>query len=189
MHKKWIVSAALIIISLSAYAQEYKRFKAAFGIPVSVITSDQFNYYGGFYLEPAWRWNDQWASGLYVSLLESDSQSDYEHLSETGSMLTIALTTDHYWKLDRIRPFYGLLVGKSSHLHEQIQRYRYRNGYPVPGDIIWISSSGYTVAPRVGFDFWHVRTLLMYQLTTHSMPDLLTVQIGLEIGGGRRKRN
>ena len=188
MLRNWFFLGVLITFTLSARAQDYRHFKVGLGIPFSVITSDQFNYYGGFYLEPAWRWNDHWESGLYASLQESDSQSDHEHLSETGSILTVAFTTDHYWKLDKMRPFYGVLLGKSSHIHEQHQRFRYHNGYPVPGDIIWVVSSGYTVAPRVGFDFWHVRTILMYQLTTHTMPDLLTIQMGFEIGGGRRRK-
>ncbi|WKN44229.1 hypothetical protein [Tunicatimonas pelagia] len=179
----------LLSICLTSYSQEYKRFKVSIDVPFSIWTSDQFNYYGGFTVEPAWRWNDKWSTGIYATLIESDSQSSREFLSETGAALSLGLTADRYLRsTSRIRPFAGLQLGRTAFVHQQVERTHFDPHGTDWGEVIHYSGVGYTMAPRIGCTLWHVRTFMMYQISTHGIPDMFTFQMGIEIGGGRKKQ-
>lgn len=55
MTRYFILLSLLCLAGITANAQDFRRFKVALGIPFAPVTSDQFDFYGGFCLEPAIR--------------------------------------------------------------------------------------------------------------------------------------
>lgn len=172
----------MLTMSLTVYSQEYKRFKVALGIPLAVVTMDQFNFYGGFYLEPSYRIGSR-PVGFYLSVMGSDGSTNEnpdENLSETAVMLNACAVLDQYFKTSKPRVFTGLMVGSSYHTLQTVPRFG--------GAIEHVNRSGVIIAPRVGLNYGHFRMMMMYQVISGGITDLLCVQVGIEIGGGKKSK-
>lgn len=187
------LALVLLIVIPVSYAQEYKRFKVAVGVSLVPVPNNYFDIYSGFYLEPAWRWNDNLATGLHLAIAESNSERLLKFLSEEGSIATAAFTVDRYWKLGKFRPFYGLMAGASIHTYLQTVHPGFYEidgeTYLIPPDYLWFNQRGINLTPKVGFNCYRFRMQAMYQLITHDIPDMFTLQMGIEIGGGRKNKS
>ena len=177
--------------SVTTQAQDFRRFKVALGIPFAPVTSDQFDYYGGFYLEPAVRLKDDLSLGIYLAIMESDDDSNDNpdiNSSETAAFFSTAFVLDKYTSLGRPRTFYGLMLGTVFHSFETIQRPFLTNNGVLGGEILYEDRTGVLIAPRIGATFGPLQMTMMYQFMTNELPGLLTMQAGVEISGGRKKK-
>ena len=188
--KKHII--LFLIIGSTFYnsqAQEFKQFKFAIGVPFSVYSSDPFAYYVGLDIEPSWRLEDDLTLGLYIGYMQSDSETNTDpskNLSEQGDVFSTCLVLDKYFTLDRPNFYYGIMAGLSSHLYQIVEKSTFINGMPVMGEVVDEFKDGVNISPRLGFNYGHFRAMIMYQLIFNEVPDMLTLQVALEIGGGRK---
>ncbi|WKN44232.1 hypothetical protein [Tunicatimonas pelagia] len=145
--------------------------------------------YIGLYLELAWRRNDDLSVGLYFAFLTTEPRSLETYLTKRGSLLTMAVAVDRYWQFKEFRPFYSLSVGSFSHHNTQnihTGLYQIGNGtYLLYLEQFMFIRQGYNVAPKIDLNYYRLRMQVMYQMITHRIPDITTLQLGIEIGGGR----
>jgi len=191
--KKYVLVISIFCVAIfNSSAQEFKKFKVAIGIPFSSYTTDQFSYYAGLDLEPSWRLRDDMTVGFYISYMQSDSETNTDpqrHVMEFGELFTTCLVFDHYFSLNKPNFYYGLMTGVSQHLNQIVERSSVVNGVPTSGEIISNFRNGINISPRVGFNYGHLRAMIMYQIILNEVPDMLTLQVGLEIGGGKMSDN
>ncbi|MGM0580935.1 MAG: hypothetical protein ACQETL_09670 [Bacteroidota bacterium] len=184
----FLIIFSVFNILCDASAQVFKKIKVTVGVPFSAFTTDQFAYYAGLDLEPSWRIKDDLTLGFYIGYMQSDSDTNTDpqkYLSESGDLFSTCLVIDRYFTLERPNYYYGLMVGLSQHLYQVIEKGTFVNGVPTSGRIISDFTNGVNISPRLGFNYGHFRAMIMYQLILNDVPDMLTLQVGLEIGGGK----
>lgn len=123
--------------------------------------------------------------------MESDDDSNNNpdiNSSETAGFLSASFVLDKYTSLGRPKTFYGLMLGTVFHSFEMIRRPFFTNNGVLTGEILYEDRTGVLIAPRVGANFGPLRLIMMYQVMTNDLRDLLTLEAGVEIGGGRKKK-
>lgn len=191
MRKYLLLISFAFLTFFSVQAQEFKKFKFAIGVPFSVYSSDPFAYYVGLDIEPSWRLKDDLTLGLYIGYMQSDSETNTDpsrNLSEQADVFSTCLVLDKYFTLDKPNFYYGLMAGLSQHLYQVVERSSFVDGVPTEGGVVNEFKDGINLSPRFGFNYGHFRAMIMYQLILNEVPDMLTLQVALEIGGGKKSK-
>jgi hypothetical protein len=195
MKKLSMLFALVMLISVAANAQEFKKFRWNLGLGYAIPSGTGAK--GGVLVhsEPGYRVSDQLLVGLrmeFAGMVRGYSEgieSDID-VSFAGSY---ALTGQYYFNNNGFRPFVGAGVGIFS--LASVSALTTEDGDVYAG----ASGSKIGFFPRVGFDAGHFNLALEYNLVGNSKLESLSgaesitsknsymsIKFGVFIGGGRK---
>ncbi len=185
---KKILLISIVLLSISASAQQYRKF--LFAIDVGILNKKSFPI-SSFTLEPGYRISDKMLIGFrieatgFISSMGSTNQS-------LGSM---GINAHYYLKQSRVRPFAGLGIGL----------YNPSNNFIMNSTDNLNQRNGLGFYPRIGMEAGHFRVMMEYNLIqpmkdyiSYDIPttsghyeninkSYFSIKIGVFLGGGKKK--
>jgi len=167
--------------------RKFKPFQIEFALPVNLGVENGSGTGLGFYVAPRYAVNDQIHVGVrtgWFDLGESSIFIQGDQVEINGlNIVPVTLTFDYYFTTERVRPFVGIAGGM---YRRSIVDFLYMD------DKVEFSSQNVRVnpgiSPQIGINANHFRFSVGYHITGESIPDFLSINIGLDIGGGRTNR-
>lgn len=189
MHQRTAITLLLLTFSIYLKAQEFKPFKVGLGLGY-VLTSDTDGL--AFYLEPAYRVQDNISIGLRLELAGHTSGINDQDI-EVGFNSSYTLNGQYYFSNGDFRPLVGLGMGiyQTASLAADATN--------TSGDLDTSPELG--IYPRIGFDWGNLNVIIDYNFLPVSEGALssdpnnpviriknsyLGMKLGFSIGGGRR---
>ncbi len=188
--KKLFVNIIILLLCLNPvlFSQDtiFKPFKVDVGFSFGFPT-DNSSLAAGIYVEPRYGVNSRLTLGIRLEdILVNSGVSVNWNSTKIGAefLVPILLTGDYYFSLANVRPFIGAGIG----MYKLIL-----NGISASTSNLMIGSNTTTTnfgfAPRIGLNAGHFRLAAIYNYTGKGISDIVGIQIGFEIGGGRIKGN
>ncbi|MCX2745136.1 hypothetical protein OO013_14750 [Mangrovivirga sp. M17] len=183
MKKLLFAIAALVFINVASNAQEFKPFSVGIDFGYGIPTGETLQ--GGiiFAVEPAYKFSDQVEASLkYEGALLAGVSADgtTADVSAIGSWL---VGGKYYFNTNDFRPYGGLGLGI------------YNIGTATitdssTGDDVVAGGTKFGFAPRVGFQYKHIRLGAEYNTVLGvdealGSQNYLSIKFGVVIGGGR----
>jgi len=193
---KKVVFILLFLVSVTANAQQYRKFLFAmdFGSPLTSAASS--TPIGLFSLEPGYRIHDNVLIGFRIESTGMFSNIGTDNIS----LSSMGINGQYYFSQKPIRPFAGLGIGL----------YNPNNNFIISNTDNLSQRNGIGFYPRVGFELGHMRLMLEYNIVQtmkyYISPDMppimginytghyeninqsyLSLKIGFFIGGGKKK--
>ncbi len=200
MKSKFALSlVALLFVSFSmAMAQseeeestqkprKFKPFQIELAVPFNLGMEDGSGTGLGFYMAPRYAVTDKIHVGMrtgWFDLGESSIFIQGDQVEINGlNIVPVTLTFDYYFTTERVRPFVGIAGGM---YRRSIVDFLYQD------DKVEFSSQNVRVnpglSPQIGINANHFRLSVGYHITGESIPDFLSINVGIDIGGGRTNR-
>ena len=186
-----ILSLLCLALTVVVNAQEFKKFKVGVGGGYAMPGGEGAK--GGilFYLEPAYRINDQIAAGLRMesALLVRGYSEDIGSVDlDIAGIGSYTLNGQYYFNNNGFRPFAGFGFGLYS-----LAAVKLDSDVTTTGDLAKAESK-FGFYPRVGFDAGHFTLSLDYNLIPATKVDgggefknsYLGIRIGGFFGGGKK---
>ncbi|WP_461637911.1 hypothetical protein [Labilibaculum euxinus] len=189
--KRLIYCTAFLLVIIAgkqgfAQKQTFKPFKVEVGGILAFPLDKESGLGGGSYIEPRYSLNDNFTFGLRlegVRLSSGEISVGIGRVNIDASTVTpVLFTCDYFFNNQKTRPFVGLGLG----LYK-------RNDQSIDTDIWSVnintgSENNFGFAPRIGLNVGHMRLAMIYNFTGNNISDYLSVQLGIEIGGGKKKQ-
>lgn len=167
--------------------RKFKPFQIEFAVPINFGVEDGSGTGLGFYFAPRYAVTDQIHVGLRMGRFDLGESSIFiqgDQVEINGiNIIPVTLTFDYYFTTEGVRPFVGIAGGM---YRRSIVDFLYQD------DKVEFSSQNVKVnpgiSPQIGINANHFRFSVGYHITGESIPDFLSINVGLDIGGGRTSR-
>lgn len=173
-------------LSISAFSQPFKPFRVELGLASNTSISDEgANGFGG-YLEPRYLIDRSWLVGARLEVADIN-QSVFLDATNVNVSSTVQRSNlifgEYFFNANQVRPFVGLGIGVTS-LEET-----YVN---VGAGFFQVGAgeqreSSFSFAPRFGVNAGHFRVLSTINFSNNKIPNYFGLNVGFEIGGGRKE--
>jgi hypothetical protein len=209
--KKTILFSCALLASVSAFSQDFKPIRLAFGLGFASPPGSGAK--GGvlLYLEPSYRVSDAFAIGLRAEVAVMGRGTSYQGVNSSSFSGTVSangsytLNGQYYFSNGRFRPFIGAGFGVYALASEKVNE--------TTSGGVTVSNNGTAVSggtkigfyPRFGFDAGHFSFNLEYNILGSSVNsytissngvqsssngttknNYLGIKFGFFIGGGRK---
>jgi hypothetical protein len=179
-----------LLVPVSIQAQDnlrkYKPFQMEVGIPFNFGMSESSSFGSGFYVAPRYAASDRVHIGIKTggyNLGEGKLWVDGDKVDIEGVIVVpVVLTGDYYFNTDRSRPFIGLGIGMFRRNSFEFSKHNNQVNYAE--NEVKINPG---LAPQIGVNSGHFRFSAAYNITGKSIANYASLNLGIDIGGGRMR--
>jgi outer membrane protein W len=188
--KKLKLMIACLAIATSTNAQTFKAVEVDFP-SLGYASSGDAGSGIQLPIEVRYNINDKMSAGLqfqWAFMVNADLEAAGLSISATGNS---SVVFDYYLSANAFRPFVGLGAGSYSYVYTGVDTSSALTGGSIETGLRKIG-----IAPRIGFEFKHLRMMAEYNAVLGTAdaalgsasynPSYLAVKIALTIGGGRK---
>jgi hypothetical protein len=184
-----LVLIAMLFVSASTSAQQYRKFLFAFDIG---YPKSQFGPIGSFSMEPGYRVTDKILIGYRMETIGFVSMIGANNIS----LSSMGINGQYYYSLSSVRPFFGMGIGL----------FNPSNNFIMSNTETQNQRNGLGIYPRIGLGVGHIRFMAEYNfiqkmsdyIPSHMIgtqghyeqvnKSYLSFKIGFFFGGGRKKK-
>lgn len=179
----------VFFIFFEGFTQTFKPFRVELGMSFNAATGDEAGNGAGGYFEPRYAVNDQLLLGFrlesgYLSGGSITVNAQEVELNNTN-LRARTFFGEYFFGTEKVRPFVGLAMGVFSRKSVGIAV----NAGSVQIGALGDSRANFGIAPRAGINAGHWRFLATFNFTGEDISNYMGLNIGFEIGGGRKNKS